>query len=109
VRRGVGGNRDARKFLYGDYGGGALLHLLFPQVARAHYSWGGSLFLSLSLPLSRTLFFFYFRLDVSAGAKAPGCVATNDEGFIGEDGEDERGTERVEVGLGCCRYRNRIS
>lgn len=48
----------------------------------------------LSLSLSHPLFFFYFRLDVSAGAKAPGCVATNDEGFIGEDGEDGRGTER---------------
>jgi len=65
------------------------LHLLFPQVARAHYSWGGSL--AFSPPPS---LFFYFRLDVSAGAKASGCVATNDEGFIGEDGEDGRGTER---------------
>jgi len=93
--------------------GGALLHLLFPQVARAHYSRGGSppspIFLSLSLS---PFLVFYFRLDVSAGAKAPGCVATNDEGFIGENGEDGRGPRArggLEVGLGCCRYRNRIS
>lgn len=36
-------------------------------------------------------FFFYFRLDVSAGAKAPGCVATNDEGFIDEDAQRTEG------------------
>lgn len=83
---GGGRDRDARKFLYGDYGGGALLHLLFPQVARAHYSWGGCLSLFFSL-----FFFFYFRLDVSAGAKAPGCVATNDEGFIDEDAQRTEG------------------
>lgn len=51
-RRETERERDARKFLYGDYGaGGALLHLLFPQVARAHYSWGSFLSLSFSHPL----------------------------------------------------------
>jgi len=60
-------------------------------------------FLSLSLSLFRFLpssLVFYFRLDVSAGAKAPGCVATNDEGFIGENGEDGRGPRAGRVGGG---------
>jgi len=65
-RRGAGG-RDARKFLYGDYGGGALLHLLFPQVARAHYSCGGFLSLSLPLPFS----FFIFGSMSAPGRKRP--------------------------------------
>jgi len=62
-----------------------------------------SLPLSLSLSLFRFLpssLVFYFRLDVSAGAKAPGCVATNDEGFIGENGEDGRGPRAGRVGGG---------
>lgn len=95
--------RRARKFLYGDYGGGRgiiasiisagctrplflgrLPLLLFLSSSPPIYLRRSGLSLSLPHPL------FYFRLDVSARAKAPGCVATNDEGFIG-DGKGERG------------------
>jgi len=70
-RTGVG-DRDARKFLYGDYGGGALLHLLFPQVARAHYSWGGSLSLSFSLSLSLSPPPSYSFFSIFGSMSAPG-------------------------------------